>query len=99
MPERSRTKLEVLSAYLADLTPGVVKSRDVIISLSSMELRVAMMIKNGFKTDEIGRLLNISPHTVKTHRRSIRRKLRISNSSINLTSYLKFKLEKASAGR
>jgi PAS domain S-box-containing protein len=96
IPERSRTKLEVLSAYLNDLTPAGSKSRDVIISLSSMELRVAMMIKNGFKTEEIGRLLNISFHTVKTHRKNIRRKLRLSNSSINLTSYLKFKLGKVS---
>jgi DNA-binding CsgD family transcriptional regulator len=60
-----------------------------------MELRVAMMIKKGFSSEEIARLLNVSPHTVKTHRRSIRKKLNIKNSSINLSSYLKYKLGKA----
>lgn len=59
-----------------------------------MELKVAMMIKKGFSTDEIARMLHLSGHTVKTHRRSIRRKLNIRNSKINQTSYLRFKLDK-----
>ena len=92
LPEKSRVKLDVLAAHLNDMTPEAAKGHDVIISLSAMELRVAMMIKNGFSTEEIARLLHISPHTVKTHRRSIRRKLNIRNSDINLASYLKFKL-------
>jgi DNA-binding CsgD family transcriptional regulator len=63
-----------------------------------MELRVAVMIKKGFSSEEIARLLHISPHTVKTHRKSIRRKLNLKNANINLASYLKLKLGKASAG-
>ena len=96
LPEKSRVKIDVLSAYLNDLTPETAKGHDIIISLSAMELRVAMMIKNGFSSDEIGRLLHISPHTVKTHRRSIRKKLNITNANINLSSYLRLKLGKAS---
>lgn len=96
LPEKSRIKLDVLSAYLNDLTPEAAKGHDIIISLSAMELRVAMMIKNGFSSDEIARLLHISPHTVKTHRRSIRKKLNITNANINLSSYLRLKLGKAS---
>ena len=96
IPEKSLAKLEVLSAYLSDLTSGASKSHDIIVSLSPMELRVAVMIKNGFKSEDIARLLHISIDTVKTHRRSIRRKLKLRNSDINLTSYLKFKLGKIS---
>jgi DNA-binding CsgD family transcriptional regulator len=96
LSEKSRVKLEVLAAYLNDLTPDAAKGHDVIISLSATELRIAMMIKNGFSSDEIARLLHISPHTVKTHRRSIRRKLNITNADINLSSYLRLKLGKAS---
>jgi ATP/maltotriose-dependent transcriptional regulator MalT len=95
IPEKSRVKLDVLNAYLNDLTPEAVKGHDIIISLSAMELRVAMMIKNGFSSDEIARLLHISPHTVKTHRRNIRKKLNITNANINLSSYLRLKLGKA----
>jgi PAS domain S-box-containing protein len=94
LPEKCRVKLDVLAAYLNDLTPEAAKGHGIIISLSAMELRVAMMIKNGFNSEEIARLLHISPHTVKTHRRSIRRKLKIKNSNINLSSYLKLKLGK-----
>jgi PAS domain S-box-containing protein len=97
IPEKSRVKIDVLEAYLNDLTPNAAKSHDVIISLSTMELRIAMMVKNGFTSEEIARLLHISTHTVKTHRRSIRKKLNIKNSNINLTSFLKLKLNKANA--
>ena len=96
--EKTRAKLDVLSAYLNDLTPQACRVHDIIVSLSPMELRVTMMIKNGFSSEGIARLLNISPHTVKTHRRSIRKKLNIKNSSINLASYLKLKLGKTSNG-
>jgi hypothetical protein len=51
IPEGCRAKLDVLSAYLRSLTPGVSKGRDIIISLSPMELRVAMMVKKGFSTE------------------------------------------------
>lgn len=87
-----RAKMEVLAVYLNGLTPGATKSTDVIAVLSTTELRVAMMIKNGFSSEDVARLLYISLHTVKTHRRNIRRKLGINNKSINLASYLKFKL-------
>jgi PAS domain S-box-containing protein len=94
IPEKSHAALEMLSAYLNDLTRGASRGHDVIISLSSMELRVAMMIKNGFTSEEIARILHISSHTVKTHRRSIRKKLKIKNSNISLASYLKLKFGK-----
>jgi len=92
--ERTRVKLDVVSAHLRSLVPRISRERDIIISLSPMELKVAMMIKKGFSTDEIARMLHLSGHTVKTHRRSIRRKLNIRNSKINQTSYLRFKLDK-----
>jgi PAS domain S-box-containing protein len=97
IPEKTHAKLDVLSAYLNDLTSEATRGRDVIISLSPSELRVAMMIKNGFTSREISRLLNISHHTVKTHRKSIRKKLNIINTEINLASYLKLKLGNESA--
>ena len=94
LSEKSLAKLDVLAAYVDDLASGATNSHDVIVSLSSMELRVAVMIKGGFGSEDIARLLHLSPHTVKTHRRSIRKKLGIRNSKINLSSYLKFKLGK-----
>jgi PAS domain S-box-containing protein len=98
LPEKTHAKLDVLVGLLNDLTPSATKAHEIIISLSIMELRVAMMIRKGFSSEEIARLLNISPHTVKTHRKNIRRKLNLKNTNINLTSFLRLKFGKASAG-
>jgi PAS domain S-box-containing protein len=90
LPLKTISKLDILAALLSDLTGGS-NGHEVIVALSPSELRVALMIKNGFHSEQIARVLHTSPHTVKTHRRSIRRKLKIHNS-VNLTSYLRAKL-------
>jgi PAS domain S-box-containing protein len=92
IPEKNMAALDVMATYLTDLTPGCGRSQQVVACLSPMEMRVAMMIKKGFNSNQIGMLLHISLDTVKTHRRSIRRKLGLCKSSINLSSYLKFKI-------
>jgi len=56
--------------------------------LSLSELRIASMIKIGMTTDQIAQHLHISPDTVKTHRRNIRRKLDIVGEKNDLASYL-----------
>ena len=56
--------------------------------LSPVELQISNMIKHGFSTKEIAKVRGISPSTVNRHRESIRRKLGITNSKVNLVSYL-----------
>ena len=56
--------------------------------LSPMELQVASLVKSGMSISSIAQELNISPHTVKDHRKNIRSKLGIQNKKINLRSYL-----------
>ncbi len=92
IPGKCLAALDVITTYLSDLTPGVAKGHDVIVSLSPTEMRVALMIKKGFSSCQIGRLLNISLDTVKTHRRNIRRKLSLRNSPTNLSAFLQHKI-------
>ncbi len=94
LPARILAKLDVVAALLAALTPEGSKAHEVIAALSATELRVALMIKKGFSSDRIAGLLNSSPHTIKTHRRNIRKKLGVQNSKVNLSSYLKLKVPK-----
>jgi PAS domain S-box-containing protein len=94
LPVKSLAKIDVLSALLADLTPEGSKSQEVIAVLSATELRLALMIKKDFTSEQIAGLLNMSPHTIKTHRRNIRKKLGLHNSKVNLSSYLKLKFSK-----
>ena len=81
--------LEVLAHYLTEIISDSNLNYIVYQSLTEHEMRVAMMIKNKLTSQQIADMLNISLHTVKTHRKNIRRKLKIQNSKINLVSYLK----------
>ena len=81
-------EIEVLGAYIKGLAPESDLHNKIVISLSATEMRIAALIKNGMASQRIADILNISLETVKTHRKKIRRKLDIRNSSANLTSYL-----------
>ena len=91
--EARRSDLDLLSAYLFDLTSDISRGTDTIFSLSITELRIATMIKNGLKSKEISSQLNISLLTVKTHRKRIRKKLNLQRADINLAAYLRSKLD------
>jgi GAF domain-containing protein/DNA-binding CsgD family transcriptional regulator len=56
--------------------------------LTSKEIEVANLIKEGKTTKEIAELLNIAKSSVDTHRFHIRNKLGLNNKDINLRSYL-----------
>jgi len=83
--------LELLKTYLIGLIPGPTGQHEILVYLSSQEMRVAAMIKHGLTSQKIAEMLNVSLHTVKTHRKSIRKKLKLQNSNINLCSYLRSK--------
>jgi len=80
--------LKLLMDLVSDLTSRPVFKQDLSTILTSTELRVALLIKNGLKTSEIAEHMYISPETVKSHRRNIRKKLDLNNSNRNLGVYL-----------
>jgi DNA-binding CsgD family transcriptional regulator len=57
-------------------------------NLSTREIEICNMIKNGLTNKEIARLLNISLGTTEKHRNNIRKKFDIINKDINLSSFL-----------
>ena len=57
-------------------------------NLTTMEARVASLIKIGMNSEKIAERLFISIDTVKTHRKNIRKKLKITNSQTDLREYL-----------
>ncbi len=56
--------------------------------LTHKELEICNLLRGGFSSKEIAKMLEISPATVETHRVRIRRKLKIQDRKVNLTSYL-----------
>jgi DNA-binding NarL/FixJ family response regulator len=86
--QRCSADLEVMKIHLNGLISSPTEDQDIITLLTEHEMRVAVLIKKGLSNKKIANMLFISEHTVKTHRRNIRKKLKISDSNINLCSYL-----------
>ena len=86
--EYYESQLTMLSQYIADVGSGLATSLQARTALSSMELRVALLIQHGLGSDAISEQLSISPETVKTHRRNIRKKLGLTGTKSRLRPYL-----------
>jgi DNA-binding NarL/FixJ family response regulator len=83
-----RLELELVLKSLEGVASGACGEGGAAQQLSVTELRVASLIKSGLSTEQIAEMLLITPHTVRTHRRNIRKKLKISKSSHDLRGYL-----------
>ncbi len=81
--------LEILKTNLEEITsPFTNKTLNFLHSLTPMEVNICNMIRNGLRTKEIAHLRGVSAATINRHREHIRRKLKITNQQINLTTYL-----------
>ncbi len=81
--ERLRCELDQFTASRAST------ATDPFVTLSPREVQVCEYIKRGMSNKEIGELLSLSPMTVEKHRHSIRKKLGLTNTDVNLYSYLR----------
>ena len=81
-------QLDMLTLQIEDLTSGFTMDSRIAAVLSFTELRIASLIKNGITTEEIARQLHISESTVRTHRKNIRKKLKINNVQFSLRNFL-----------
>jgi len=85
--------LEVLTHYLKSIVPDLTLDSPLYSFLTEQEMRVAVMIKDGLTSQKIADMLNISLHTVKSHRKNLRKKLNIQKSDIDLCTYLRSKIK------
>lgn len=81
-------ELDMLVKQIEDVTTGFGTDAVVASSLSFTELRIASLIKNGLTSEDIAEQLHISPSTVRTHRKNIRKKLKINNAQYSLKNFL-----------
>jgi len=81
--------IDILESNLNDITsPFLHNLSTKYINLTPKEIRVAYLIKEGKTTKEIGEMMAVSPRTIETHRKNIRRKLGIEKKKGNLRSRL-----------
>ncbi len=87
--EESQKHIDLLRSNLEDLTSSFGRRiSEERAKLTSREIEICNMIKNGLRSKEISTLLVISVQTVEKHRAKIRNKLGISNTRLNLASFL-----------
>ena len=74
---------------LHDVTSSfITKLSQQTVGLTPMEIQVATHVKQGKATKEIAEILRLAPDTINVHRKKIRKKLGLSNKSINLQTFL-----------
>jgi DNA-binding NarL/FixJ family response regulator len=81
--------LSVLEANIREIvSPFVRELSSAYLDLTSTEIQVADLIKQGKATKEIAALLNMSRNTVMTHRFKIRSKLGLLKTGTSLYTFL-----------
>jgi len=84
-----RAYIDVLEANLSDICSPFMKNLALQhANISSMEVKVANLIKAGKGNKEIASILGVSLYTVMTHRYRLRSKLGLKQTKVNLRSYL-----------
>ena len=89
IPPAQSKYVEMLKTNLEEITSQFVRHlSNSYQSLTPTEVTICNMIRNGLRTKEIAGTRGVSTATINRHRENIRRKLKITNNDVNLTTYL-----------
>ncbi len=85
----NKTYYDLLKYNLDELALSTGGALSISSKLSPREMEICSMIKNGSSSKDIAEALDIALVTVQKHREVIRRKLGLTNKSVNLTTHLR----------
>ncbi len=81
--------LQMLESSLKEITsPFSQRLTSKYVGLTPGELEVAHLVKEGRRTKDIARILNLSDKTIEDYRKQLRTKLGIKNKRVNLRTHL-----------
>jgi PAS domain S-box-containing protein len=81
--------LNIIEANLQEIISSFATTMSgKLYALTPQELLVANLIKDGRQDKDIAKMLNSSIHTIKAHRRNIRKKLGLTKEKANLRTFL-----------
>jgi len=86
---QQKTFLNIIETYMNEIiSPFTRRISLKYLKLTPKEIQVVNLIKHGNTTKKIALIMNISPRTVDTHRKNIRKKIGLEKMNENLRSYL-----------
>ena len=89
LPLHQKQYAVMLKTSLESITsPFISQLSKTFLHLTATEIAICNLIRNGLQTKEIAGIRGVSVGTINRHREHIRRKLKITNSDINLMTYL-----------
>ena len=89
LDDQQEAFLSIIETNLNEIvSPFTRKMSLKYLNLTPTEIQIANLIKHGRTTKKIAKLLNISPRTVETHRKNMRRKIGLERKSANLRTHL-----------
>jgi len=94
LSQNDQRELKLLRDLVADLTSTLNDQQALCTPLTPTEFRIAALIREDLTTNEIARHMHISPETVKSHRKNIRKKLNINNTHHRLRAHLQTALDR-----
>ncbi len=89
LDDQQKALLSILESNLKEITSPFTRRMSLKhLYLTPTEIRIANLIRHGRPTKKIAEFMDISPRTVDTHRKNIRRKIGLQQKRANLRSYL-----------
>lgn len=84
-----KTYLSIIETNLKDIVSPFSRKMSIKeLNLTPKELQMVNLIKKGISSKLIAEIMNISPRTVDTYRKNIRKKVGLKHKRVNLQSYL-----------
>jgi len=94
LSQNDQHELKLLQDLLGGLTSTLNDQQALSTTLTPTEFRVAVLIGEDLTTNKIALHMHISPETVKSHRKNIRKKLNINGTQHRLRAHLKAELSR-----
>ena len=89
LSDRQEVFADIIESNIGEIiSPFAYKLSHKYLNFTPTELKVAYLVKQGLRTKEIAKLLNSSPETITRHRKSMRKKLKLTDKKSNLRTHL-----------
>ena len=87
--DRQEIFADIIQSNIEEIvSPFAQKLSHKYLNFTPTELKVAYLVKQGLRTKEIAKLLGASPETITRHRKSMRKKLKLTDKKSNLRTHL-----------